>query len=479
MDFKQQVRYYNEDQLNHMKDRIYELLEKRGVKITHTEVLQLLGKEGANVDFKEGLVRFPRKFMEEQLAKVPKQFKLVGKNGKFPLEFPHPQGLFHTRLSTGAQNWLAPETDDFYRIRLKELEYWAQLADRLEHIDFLPFLVVNDVPSPTADVHALKTMLLNSEKHILIQPYRQETVAYMIKLLVIAAGGESELKTNPLASWITCSLSPFVFKDMDIEIIVQAARHGCAVQTCSLPGAGATGPITTSGCVMMSAAEELVMVAIAQVVRPGTPIVATSIQFSADMQTGRSLQSSVESLRQSALFVQLMTDAYGLATHTYGTGSDSPDIDEQGMIERALRGMLIANSGASVLGGAGQIETACSVSPIALAIDNEMFGMIKETMAEMKFDDDQFNWEELMTIQPGGQFLTSQHTYKHCRDVALPTNFIRSTRDNWETVGAKTLKERVKTYLHEVMTNAGPLDIAEDVKKEMNDIVKKADENLG
>ena len=291
---------------------------------------------------------------------------------------------------------------------------------------------------------------------------------------------EEQLAMAPkqLASWIACSLSPFEFKDMDIEIIVQAARHGCAIQACRLPGAGATGPITTSGCVMMSAAEELVMLAVAQVVRPGTPIIATSLQFSADMQTGRSLQSSVESLRQSALFVQLMADAFGLPTHTYGTGSDSPDIDEQGMIERALRGMLIANSGASVLGGAGQLETACSVSPIALAIDNEMFGMIKGTMAEMKFDDDQFDWEALMTIQPGGQFLTSKHTYKHCREVARPTNFIRSTRDSWQTAGAKSLKERVKEYLRIIMKDVGPLETSKDVKKDMNAIVKKADETL-
>ena len=58
------------------------------------------------------------------------------------------------------------------------------------------------------------------------------------------------------------------------------------------------------------AAEDLVLLAVAQVVRPGTPIVATSLQFSGDMRTGRSLQSSVESLRQSTLFPQLMQDAF-------------------------------------------------------------------------------------------------------------------------------------------------------------------------
>jgi trimethylamine---corrinoid protein Co-methyltransferase len=95
------------------------------------------------------------------------------------------------------------------------------------------------------------------------------------------------------------------------------------------------------------------------------------------MRTGRSLQSSVEFLRQSALFVQLMLDGYGIPDHTYGSGSDSPAIDGQGMVERAMRAMLMAGHRAQVLGGAGQLETACSVSPIALAIDNEIFSMTR------------------------------------------------------------------------------------------------------
>lgn len=472
------IRYYNEEQLERLRNKAFELLEKRGVKMNHQPVMKLLQKQGASVDFDSEIVRFPRKFMEEQIKKAPKQFQLKGRKEKFALDFPHPEKLFHTRVCTGGQNWLDPDTGEFRRVTLKDLAYWAQLADRLEHIDYCPFLVPDDAPPATADIYALNTMLENIEKHIWIQPYTGESVEYLVKLLVAAAGGESELFENPLASWVTCSLSPLVFKWMDMEIIYQAAAHGCALQTCSLPGSGLTGPFTAGGSVLLSVVENLVMLAVAQAVRQGTPIIATSLQFSGDMSTGRSLQSSVESLRQSALFVQLMEDAFQLPAHTYGTGSDSPDIDGQGMVERSMRAMLMGSSGASVLGGAGQLEVACSVSPVALAIDNEIFKMTKEIIREMSFDDDQLAWDELMTIDYGGEFLTSPHTLSHCRDVISPINFTRMTRDSWADAGSRDLNTRVSEYLRDVMKDAGPIELAPEIKKEMAAIVKQADEKL-
>jgi len=472
------ITYFSQDQLELLKEKSFELLEKRGVRMHHPAVLKILSDAGAQVDFDAGMVRFPRAFMEEQILKAPKKFDLVGRNGKHKLTFPHPEGTFHTRTNTGAQSWIEPETGLYRRVELRDVAYWGRLADRLEHINFCAFPVPSDVPGPTADVYALRALLQNIEKHIWIQPYTGETIEYLMKLLVAAAGGEDGLRRNPLASWITCSLTPFEFKHMDLEVILQAARHGVPMQPCSLPGAGTTGPITAPGTALLGVVENLVMLATAQAVQPGIPIIATSLQFSADMRTGINLQASVESLRQSALFVQLMQAAFEIPAHTYGSGSDSPDIDGQGMTERAMRTVLIAMSGASVLGGAGQIEVACTDSPVQLVVDNEVFGMTKAMISGMKFDDNALGWEELLQCEPGSQFLTSMHTLKHCRESFVPTNFTRSNRETWEITKEGTLVDRATAYLQDLMKDAAEIDLPPDAVKEMNDIVAAADRRL-
>jgi trimethylamine---corrinoid protein Co-methyltransferase len=96
----------------------------------------------------------------------------------------------------------------------------------------------------------------------------------------------------------------------------------------------------------------------------------------------------------------------------------------------------------------------------------------------MKYDDDQTAFDELMEIKPGGQFLTSPHTFKHCREVTIPINFIRSPRDSWSNDGGHDLNARVKKYLGKIMADAGPIALPENVHRLMDAIVAEADKKL-
>jgi len=470
--------FFNQDQLELMREKTFALLEQHEFKIDHPEMIALLDKSGCNVDSERRMVRFPHEFIQEQIDKAPKEFTVSGRGGKFPLKFPHPQGLFYTRTNTGAQSWLEPETRTFRRVNLDDLRFWGRLTDRLEHIDFYASIVPDDVPGPTADVHTIRTALENVEKMIWVQPYTRETVEYLVALGIAAAGGEENARKHPQLNFITCSLSPFGMKEMDVEIILQCAKKGIPMQPCSLPSCGTTGPSTTAGVVILSAAETLMMLSLAQIVQPGLPIINTSLQFSADMQTGRSLQCTALAMRQSALFTQFMQRGFGLPAHTYGSGCDSADIDEQCMTERALQAMLIAASGASVLGAAGQLEVACAVSPVQLVIDNETFRLTKALLADMSFDDDALAMDVLMAVAPGGEFLTHDHTLNHCRDNLLPINFCPDARDTWESKNRGSLLERATAYMQDIMQDAGPIEQSEEVRKEMDAVVKSADQNL-
>jgi trimethylamine:corrinoid methyltransferase-like protein len=328
------------------------------------------------------------------------------------------------------------------------------------------------------DVHALSLMLQNSEKHIWVQPYTHESVEYLIELAKVAAGGSDELKANPLVSFITCSLTPFEFKAMDLEIILQCARGGIPLHACSLPGAGATAPVTMPGVVLLSAVEILAMVAVGQVVQPGTPIIATPLVFSTDMISGRSLQASVESIQGAALAIQFIKTAFELPTHTYGLGSDSPVLDAQSTSEGAMRCITMALSGADILGAAGQLEVATTISPVQLAIDNEVLGMVRRMISKIDFDDETMAWQELLNAEPGSQFLSNEHTFRHCRDGLAPINFIRMTRDGWNAKGGNDLNARVTEFCKHILEKAGPVALPQNMAQELDSIVARADTNL-
>ena len=51
MTLSSRIAFFSQDQLELMKARVFEMLEQRGVKMDHPEVLKLMDKAGATVDY--------------------------------------------------------------------------------------------------------------------------------------------------------------------------------------------------------------------------------------------------------------------------------------------------------------------------------------------------------------------------------------------------------------------------------------------
>lgn len=472
---KSKTNFLSQDEIGLMRERVFELLEKHGVKMYHPQVLNLVREGGAKVDYENQWVRFPRELIEKSLVLVPKKVELAGVDPSFDIEVPRLDGTFHLRTGTGARSFLDPENGLYRETTISDVGNWARLSNVLEEISFCAFPFPTDVPATTADVHALRVMLENSQKHVWVQPYSGNSIQYLIELASVVAGGEEVLKKRPLISLITCSLTPLEFKFMDLEIILQACRRGIPLHACSLPCAGGTAPITIPGVVLLAAAEILVMVTVAQIIQPRMPVIATPIIFTLDMQTGRSLQSSPEAMKGASLAIEFIKRAYGLPTHTYGSGSDSPDVDFQSMADRSLLGMLVAITGADILGGAGQVEVATTISPLQLVMDNEIAGMIRKIISRITIDYETMAWSDLMTTSSCGHFLETEHTLRHCREAFKPRTFIRQTREIWVNKGKKDQMARTMEVYKSLFEKAKPPNLTEDLKKEMNKIVDAAD----
>jgi trimethylamine---corrinoid protein Co-methyltransferase len=470
--------FFTQAQVEALRERVLALLEIHGVKLDpHPEMLPLLAAAGIQVDA-DHIARFPVQVMERLLAQAPRRFFLGARRPDLHLELPRPDGTFYARTNTGGHGWIDPETGAYRKTTAADLASWARLVNGLDEISFMPFLFCDDVPVQTADVHALAVLLKNTPKHAWVQPYSAETVQFLIRLGAAAAGGASALAQNPVISMIACSLSPRAFKYMDLEIIYRSAQAGLPIQACSLPGAGGTAPATLPGVILLAAVEILAMLAMAQAVAPGTPVVACPIIFATDMLSGRSLQSSVESFKAASGAVQFIKAAFGLPTHNYGSGADSPIPDGQSMSERAMLSMLMGLSGSDILGGAGQLEVATVVSPLQLIADNEVIGMVRQVARGMDIDDETLAWDVITATKPGDHFLTSKHTLRHCRSVHLPGVFSRTTREGWENQGKKELMDRCLERYRKIMGLESSINPPEATLRDIDGVVQEADRRL-
>lgn len=441
--------------LNLMKQRAEELLEQRGVTIDHPELCTALAEKGCLVDGQN--VRFPRALIAQAVSAVPASFTLYSPSGEHDMEFPHPNGGFYTRTNTGAPNYRTPD-GPVHSIQLDEAETWFTLTNSLPNIDFVALPSVagaENVPAEAVDLYALERALRVSKKHIWIQPYETESVQGLIEMSAAAAGGSDKLREKPIVSFIACSVPLLSFKHMDAEILLRCAQAGVPVQPCSLPTAGANAPVTAQGTALVCCAEVLAMIVMLELLCPGLPVIATPLPFSMDMMTTYSLQSAPEITLCRLMCMQFFEEGYNIRAHTYATGTDSLTLDGQNMIERTSLAHMLALSGCSVMGGAGQIETAKTNCPLTLITDDEIFGIVQRMRQGVVVDDEMLDVEDLFgdpeDLEDG--FIMTEHTLRHYKEFTRPALFSRVGVSTWKDAGCPTFEARVRARYEELMQN--------------------------
>ncbi|PHP67352.1 hypothetical protein CSC94_09955 [Zhengella mangrovi] len=468
-----------EEARNAIARRAIDLLADHGVAIVHEGAFEAMRRAGATPGRESSRLRFPRELVEEALAATPKTARLCGKREARDVALPRLDNGFVMRTGTGAHGYVEPETGRYRNMEIGDVETIARLANGLDQVGFIAHPFAYGVHELTSDIHSVASLVANTDKHIWLQPYNVENVDYLIRIVTVAAGGEAELKARPIASTIMCSFTPLEFKVMDVEALIRSGKAGLPVHACSLPSGGGTAPLSVAGNVLMAVAEILAMVTLAHVLVPGTPVIATPLMFTLDMATGRALHACPESLQAKALAVEVLSRRFGLLTHTYGMGSDTPDGGRQSMAERAMLGQTVALSGADILGGVGQLETATVFSPVQAVLDDELGAYIRSFIRTPEVSDDAFNWDEISEIGIGAHFLASGHTLERCRTQFRPRVFQRTGRDDYEKNDRRGAWEEARDRARALIAADLPPGLPdEDQKREIARIAARADDDI-
>ncbi len=466
----------SEDQLENILEKVIHFLGNKGVKITHAEGLKLLKAAGAKVDG-DSRVTFSRDLIETALRTVPRSFVLGARYGRPEMTVPHPQGLFYRLGNTGQPEYLPAGTTKSRPCLRSDVVEWAQLIEVLDGMSLAATPWPTDTPEAVADICGIRTVLENTSKHVMIHPYSFGSMEYLVELGKVSAGSAEALKKSPPVSMIICALSPFAFKDMDIEGIIQCTRAGLPLHMFSLPLVGANAPVTVGGATLQIAIEIMAILVISQLITPGAPVFAASFGFTLNMVSGRNLQESIEAMQINAGVVQFFKQVCGIPAH-YEAGTDSHIPDGQAEIEKSLSGLMVTRSGVDILGGAGQLDVINVSSPIQLIIDNELVPMFERLCSPVKTDDESLAWAEILDLQPGGTYLGLRHTVKHCREAVRPDLLASVARDIWEEQGSKNLEVKALDRFNELKKRMKPLEISPELKKEYDRIEETAKKKL-
>ena len=236
-----------------------------------------------------------------------------------------------------------------------------------------------------------------------------------------------------------------------------------------MPGAVATA--TLAGCLLVHTVETLSGIVLAQCVNPGTPVVYGGAPMYFDMRQSTTSLNSIETSLINTGYAQ-MGKYYSIPTHTYAGLSDSKLIDAQAGLESAMSATTALLAGINVISGVGVMEFCNTFSLEKLVIDNEICGMALRYDRGIDFSDESLAVDLICELGPGGDFLSSDHTYKWFKkEPYLPSRVIdRRSRNVWEENGALSVFSQAQERVRSILETHHPSPLSPDKAKDLNQV---------
>ena len=452
-----------------------EVLSKVGVVIKDEKAKKLLDNAGAIIDDKKSIAYIPEHLVEEAIDRAPSTVTLCARDRENDLRL-HDQRVY---LGTGgAALYVLDMENGARRQALKQdVQDFAIVVNALDNVHFYMIPVYpSDVPAETADRHRYEIALRYSRKHVMGGVYTRQGALDVIKMAEAVAGGPEELARRPLISLITCAVSPLTWDDNYIQILIEAAEHSIPVSIPSEAMAGGTGPATLAGSLVLQNAETLSGIVIAELAKPGAPVLYGTVATIMDPRTGVYASGAIESALLNAAASQ-MAQYYEIPIYATAGLTDSKVIDVQAGYEKAMTTLLVALSGANYIhDAAGLIESALTVSYEQLVIDNDILGMVMRGVRGIVVNDESLAVEVIRAVGPGGHYLSQKHTLRHAMtEYFMPTLSDRSKRENWERLVPRDIQARAKESVKKILASQIPSPLPSHINETLKGIVLQAD----
>jgi trimethylamine--corrinoid protein Co-methyltransferase len=180
-----------------------------------------------------------------------------------------------------------------------------------------------------------------------------------------------------------------------------------------------------------------------------------------------------------ALISAAMTDvAKWLGVPMFSTAgcSDAKVLDQQAAIEAAVSITIAALSGANLIHDVGYLESGLLGSFDMLVMSDQVIGMAKRILGGITVTPETLAVDVIEQVGPGGHYLTQEHTRRHFRsEFWLSSLMDRQMRRSWEAAGRKTLAERVRARVIDILEHHEPLPIPGEVEAKLKEIIAQAD----
>ena len=467
------------DQLESVHHASLRLLSDFGIEVMSRKARQLFVEMGADVDEDKELVRMDPDLVMGLIATAPAKFTLTPRDPAHSLTIGG--NHLHFGMVSGAPN-VHDEIAGRRAGNLQDYTNFIKLGQSFNAIHFFgnQTLAPNDLPVNTRHLTTNLINLIYSSKVFLSMSIGAERVEDTAQMLAIARDMPiEELADSPSCMTNISVNSPRKLDQEMSDAAIRLAELGQAVVVTPFTLMGAMTPVTLPAALAQQNAEALLVIALLQYVRPGTPVVYGGFTSNVDMKTGAPAFGTPENAVANMAGGQLAR-FYNLPYRTSAC-SASNAVDAQAVWETqmALWG-AVTGHGHLIYHAAGWGEGGLVASYEKLVVDCEMLQSMSALLQPLQFTEDDFGFDAHAETPPGGHFFGAEHTLTRYRD-AFYQPFLSDWQNNesWVQAGSLTATQRATSIWQQMLADYEAPPLSADRKEALEAYVARRIEEIG
>ncbi len=404
----------SDDQLEAVHLASLRLLQEVGVEMLDSRALDLLATFGAEVDWTSKRVRMAPEMVTDAIGRAPARFTMHSRNPERAVEIggnamvlaPVGGPAMVTDVDSGSRPGTYADQVNFIK-----LSQHARLLDMAYRC-----VDAQDLPAATRHLDYLYAAFRYSDKPLAAMSLDADGAMDSLAIAGLPFGGAGKLAGRPVVMGGVNVDSPLRFSRETLETILIFAGAGQPLKITPFILTGIMSPATLAGSLAQQNAETLAGIALAQLARPGTPVLYGSFGTYADMRAAVPVFGSPEGIMLEVAAGQLAA-RYRLPHRGMGLVTSSPIPCFRAAMEKmnCLWGLTFSNV-QFLLHAAGWLDGGLTAGYEQFVLDLEMLEDMERFLGGFPVGAEALAIDTVAAVGPGGSYLMTEHTLAHYRD---------------------------------------------------------------
>ncbi len=452
------------------------LVSEIGVEFMSDRALDLFRAAGQTVE--ENNVKFDPDFILEQVAKAPREFDVQARN---PANTIHVGG---DSMSFGGVYGppFVREGDVRRDATMDDFRNFTKLAQSFAVLDSAGGVICepNDAPLDSRHLDMTYALQTLTDKVYMGNVVSGVNAADTLRMTEILFGGRESIEATPATlSLINCN-SPLRWDDRMLDAQFEYCAANQAVVLTPFLLMGAMSPVSIPAALAQQMAEALTGIALAQLIRPGCPVVFGSFLSNIDMQSGSPQFGTPESAI-GLLCTGQIARHFGLPVRSGGGLTSSQMPDAQAGYEGLMTMLPTFLAGINwVMHTAGWLDGGLVACYEKFIVDVQILEMLQVEFTPLEITEESLAFGAHEEVGHGGHFLGAAHTMERFR-----TCFYRpflSNSDNyekWMRTGAKDAAARATDVWKKRLDEYQQPALDDAIRQELEEYVVRRRAELG